>query len=70
MLSEDIIVAESPAIIEDESDIMVVVSVDIVVVSSVVVISSLGLLWQAANVSILPTNNRAITFFIVFLLLF
>lgn len=58
MLSVDIIVAESPAIIE-------LVSVDIVVVSSVVVVSSFGLLWQAANVSMLPTNNRAITFFIL-----
>jgi hypothetical protein len=59
--------AESVAIVEAESVAIVVVSVDIVAVESVVVVSSVfGLLWQAANVSMLPTNSRANTFFIPF----
>jgi hypothetical protein len=50
-----------------ESVAIVVVSVDIVVVvESVVVSSALGLLWQAANVSMLPTKRRAKTFFICY----
>lgn len=52
-----------------ESVAIVVVSVDIVVVieSVVVAVSSvLGLLWQAANVSVLPINRRARTFFICY----
>jgi len=49
-----------------ESVAIVVVSVDIVVtVESVVVSSVLGLLWQAANVRVLPMNRSAKTFFIV-----
>lgn len=58
--------AESVAIVEVESpDIIVVVSVDIVEVDSVVEVSSVfGLLWQAAKVNMLPTNNKASTFFI------
>ncbi|WP_461127515.1 hypothetical protein [Spirosoma aerophilum] len=58
--------AESVAIVEAESVAIVVVSVDIVAVESVVVSSVFGLLWQAANVSMLPTNSRANTFFIPF----
>lgn len=58
--------AESVAIVEAESpDIIVVVSVDIVEVDSVADVSSVfGLLWQAAKVNMLPTNNKANTFFI------
>ena len=50
--------------VDVESDVMVVVSVDIVAVESVDVSSVFGLLWQAANVSMLPTNNKVIIFFI------
>jgi hypothetical protein len=51
--------------VEAESVAIVVVSVDIVAVESVVVVSSVfGLLWQAAKVSMLPTNSKANTFFI------
>lgn len=62
----------SDIIVEDAESVAIIeVSVDIMVVSSVVVVSSvLGLLWQAAKVNMLPTNNKAITFFIVFLCLF
>lgn len=59
-------VAESADMVEAESVAIVVVSVDITAVESVVVSSVFGLLWQAANVSMLPTNNRANTFFITF----
>ncbi|WP_198175326.1 hypothetical protein [Spirosoma telluris] len=62
--------AESAVIVEAESVAIVVVSVDMVAVESVVVSSVLGLLWQAANVSMLPTNNKAITFFITFSVIF
>jgi hypothetical protein len=62
--------AESAIIVEAESVAIVVVSVDMVAVESVVVSSVLGLLWQAANVSMLPTNNKAITFFITFSVIF
>lgn len=64
-LSADIVEAESVAIVEAESVAIVVVSVDITAVESVVVSSVLGLLWQAANVNMLPTNNKANTFFIL-----
>jgi hypothetical protein len=56
--------AESVDIVEAESLAIVVVSVDITAVESVVVSSVLGLLWQAANVSMLPTNNKVNIFFI------
>lgn len=63
-LSADIVEAESVAIVEAESVAIVVVSVDITAVESVVDVSSvLGLLWQAANVNMLPTNSKANTFF-------
>lgn len=64
MLSADIVEAESVDIVEAESVAIVVVSVDITAVESVVVSSVFGLLWQAANVNMLPTNNRANIFFI------
>ncbi|GAB3892183.1 hypothetical protein GCM10028825_31720 [Spirosoma agri] len=56
----------SVAIVDDESVAIVMVSVDIVAVDSVPA-SVLGLLWQAANASVLPTNNKAKIFFIAFL---
>ncbi|GAB3268257.1 hypothetical protein GCM10027347_37620 [Larkinella harenae] len=44
---------------------IVLLSVEITDVLSVDVVSSVfGLLWQAANVIMLPTNKRANTFFI------
>ncbi len=52
--------AESPPI-DAESVIIVVVAVESTVASSV-----LGLLWQAANVRVVPINRRANTFFMVF----
>ena len=55
---------ESVDIVDVESLAIVVVSVDMVEVDSVVVSSVLGLLWQAANVNMLLTNNKANTFFI------
>lgn len=64
-MSAAIVDAESVDIVEAESVAIVVVSVDITAVESVVVSSVLGLLWQAANVSMLPTNNKANTFFIL-----
>lgn len=63
------VVAESvTVIVVAESGAMAAVSVDmVVVVVSVVVVSSVfGLFWQAAKVSVLPTNRRAITFFMIF----
>lgn len=64
--------AESVAIVEVESpDIIVVVSVDIVEVDSLVDVSSVfGLLWQAAKVNMLPTNNKASAFFISVIIVF
>lgn len=64
-LSADIVEAESAIIVEAESVAIVVVSVDIVAVESTAASSVLGLLWQAATVSIEPTNKRANNFFIV-----
>jgi len=58
--------AESVAIVDAESVAIMVVSVDIVAVESTPASSVLGLLWQAANVSMLPTNSKAKTFFIAF----
>ncbi|GAB3706535.1 hypothetical protein GCM10027592_40110 [Spirosoma flavus] len=62
--------AVSADIVEAESVAIVVVSVDIVevAVESVVVSSVFVLLWQAAKVSMLPTNSKANTFFILELL--
>ncbi|WP_338873734.1 hypothetical protein WBJ53_31300 [Spirosoma sp. SC4-14] len=64
-LSETAVAAES-TIVAAESVAIVVVSVDIVAVESAAASSVLGLLWQAAKVSMLPTNNKAKTFFIAF----
>ena len=58
--------AESAVIVDAESVAIVVVSVDMVAVESVVVSSVLGLLWQAANVNMLPTNSTVNIFFITF----
>jgi hypothetical protein len=63
-LSAFIVEAESAIIVEAESVVIVVVSVDIVAVESTEVSSVLGLLWQAAKVSMLPTNRSVSTFFI------
>ena len=60
------VAAESVVIVDAESVAIMVVSVDIVAVESTAASSVLGLLWQAANVSMLPTNNKAKTFFIAF----
>ena len=54
---------DESAIMVAVSPIIVVVSVDIVV--SVVDVSSVFLLWQAAKVSMLPTNRMDNTFFIL-----
>lgn len=56
--------ALSADIVEDESVAIIVVSVDITAVESTPASSVLGLLWQAAKISILPTNRSANTFFI------
>lgn len=67
-LSAVMVDAESVAIFAVESAIIVVVSAIIAVVSAVVstVPSSVfGLLWQAANVSMVPTNRSVVTFFIM-----
>lgn len=66
-LSTTTVAAESTTVVVAESVTIVVVSVEIVVVESVVASSVFGLLWQAAKVNMLPTNNKANTFFIVFL---
>lgn len=59
------VVSVDVVIVVDESVAIVVVSVVITAVESVVDVSSvLGLFWQAAKVSILPTNNKVNTFFI------
>ena len=60
-------VAAESTVVTAESVAIVVVSVEMAVVESVVVSSVFGLLWQAAKVNMLPTNNKANTFFIVFL---
>ncbi|QHV98120.1 hypothetical protein [Spirosoma endbachense] len=62
-LSETAVAAESTTVAA-ESVAIVVVSVDKVAVESVVDSSVLGLLWQAAKVSMLPTNSKANIFFI------
>lgn len=64
-LSAGAAAAES-TVVAAESVAIVVVSVDMVAVESTAVSSVLGLLWQAAKVSMLPTNNKAKTFFIAF----
>ncbi len=64
VLSTFIVEAESTVIVVVESVVIVVVSVDMVAVESTVVSSVLGLLWQAANASVLPTNRIANNFFI------
>lgn len=65
-LSGTIIVAESVAIVVVESVTITAVSVMVAAVESTAVSSVAGLLWQAAKVSMVPTNRRVVTFFIVF----
>lgn len=58
-LSVAIVAAESVAIVAAESTDIAAESTDIVAVESTAASSVLGLLWQAANVIIVPTNSKA-----------
>ena len=59
------VVSDSVIIVADESVAITVVSVEITVVASANVASVLDLLWQAASVKMLLTNNKVKAFFML-----